>query len=176
MEVFVARQPIFNFNKRLHAYELLYRGNYRNNFTADNVTGERATSSLLSTTFLTEGIDKIGSFKPCYINFTEELLVKKIPLAFPKTKLIIEILEDVTPTSEVIAACTEFKEKGYTLALDDFVFKQKLTPMIRLADIIKIDFRVTPADQVHKTLHSLSQFKLKFLAEKLKHIRSSKQP
>lgn len=165
METIIARQPIFNFNKRLFAYELLYRGT--KNLSLDNIGGDRATTSLLTSAFLTEGIERISSNKPCFINFTEELLLGNIIENFSKSKIVIEILEDVAPTPEVIAACKNLKKEGYILALDDFVFDKKLYPLIELADIIKIDFLLTPVDTIHKTLHYLSHYDIELLAEKV---------
>lgn len=165
MDFFIARQPIFNVHRKLHAYELLYRGTPEH--PLDTVDGERATASLLSSAFLMEGVDIISGTRPCFINFTEDLLVKKIPLSFPKTRIVVEILEDVRPTRAVIEACQILVRHGYTLALDDFIYSRKLHPLIELAEIIKIDFRLTPLDEIHKTLYKLQQFKVKLLAEKV---------
>jgi EAL and modified HD-GYP domain-containing signal transduction protein len=166
MDFCLARQPIFNFNKRLFAYELLYRGNGEWNLS--NTEGSRATSSLLSSVFMTEGIEKITGSKPCFVNFTQKLLLKNIHPAFPKNRLVIEILEDVEPTAEVVAACQQMVDQGYTLALDDFIYHPKFDPLIELASIIKIDFILTPVDSLEKMLHKLSRFDhLNFLAEKV---------
>jgi EAL and modified HD-GYP domain-containing signal transduction protein len=165
METIIARQPIFNFNRRLFAYELLYRG--VKNLSLTNIGGERATTALLTGAFLTEGLQKISNNKPCFINFTEELLLTDIVGNFSKNKIIIEILEDVRPTAEVINACRKIKKEGYILALDDFVFHQKLSPLIELADIIKFDIQLTPVDTIHKALHYLSRYDIELLAEKV---------
>jgi len=165
MDIFIARQPIFNVHRKLYAYELLYRGN--KDATLENINGERATSSLLSSAFLTEGLEVISGTRPCFINFTEDLLLKKIPLSIPKNKIVVEVLEDVRPTREVIEACRHLVDQGYTLALDDFIYNKGLDPLIELAEIIKIDFRLTPVDTIHKTLYRLRRFKIKLLAEKV---------
>ncbi len=165
MDMYIARQPILNINKKLFAYELLYRGTSDHNLS--NVSGNRATSSLLTTTFLTEGIDLISGTKPCFINFTKDLLLDNIPLSFPKSKLVIEILEDVSPTNEIIATCRNLVKHGYRLALDDFIYDRRFDPLIELVDIIKIDVRLTPLDSILKTLHKLSRFDVKLLAEKV---------
>lgn len=165
MDVYIARQPIFNSHLRLFAYELLYRGTKETTLTS--VTGERATTTLLSSAFLTEGIDAISGSRPCFVNFTADLLIKGIPLSFPKQKIVVEILEDVRPTKEVIKACKFIASQGYTLALDDFVYDKSLDPLIELAEIIKIDFRLTPLDAILKMLYRLRRFKLKLLAEKV---------
>lgn len=165
MDIYIARQPIFNAHRKLHAYELLYRGTKEATLTS--VNGERATTSLLSSAFLTEGIEIISGTKPCFVNFTEDLLVKKIPLSFPKRKIVVEVLEDVRPTKAILEACRQLVKEGYTLALDDFVYDRSLEPLIELAEIVKIDFRLTPIDTIHKTLYRLRRFKIKLLAEKI---------
>jgi EAL and modified HD-GYP domain-containing signal transduction protein len=165
MDVYIARQPIFNVHRKLFAYELLYRGTPEASLA--KVNGERATTSLLSSAFLTEGVEVISESRPCFINFTEDLLLKQIPLSFPKNKVVVEVLENVRPTKPVIEACRILVNHGYTLALDDFVYYKALDPLIELAQIIKIDFRLTPVDTIHKTLYHLQRFNLKLLAEKI---------
>ncbi len=165
METLIARQPIFNVHRRLFAYELLYRGT--NSLSLDNMGGDRATSRLLTSSFLTEGLEEISGNKPCFINFTEELITKNIAENFPKNKIVIEILEDVEPSAAVIAACKRLKQKGYTLALDDFVYAKKFLPLLELADIIKFDLLITPLNTLHPILYKLRGFNLKYLAEKI---------
>jgi len=166
MEVCIARQPIFSVNKKLYAYELLFRGDYDD--CPEELAGDKATTSLLSSTFLTEGIEKISESKPCFVNFTEKLLLQKIAVAFPQNRLVVEILEDVEPTPQIIEACTELKEQGYLLALDDFLYHPRFDPLLAIVDIVKIDFIQSPVDSLHKMLHRLSRFDhLKLLAEKV---------
>ncbi|EKD39051.1 MAG: hypothetical protein ACD_75C00522G0012 [uncultured bacterium] len=165
METTIARQPILNIHKKLFAYELLYRG--LEELSLALVGGDRATSALLTSSFLTEGLEKISNSRPCFVNFTEELLVQNVAANFPCDKIIVEILEDVQPTPAVIAACKRLKKQGYTLALDDFVYDKKLTPLIELADIIKFDFRLTPINQIEQAILSLAAYDIEFLAEKV---------
>lgn len=91
MKIFVARQPVLNEHKRLFAYELLYRGSDEGCLAS----GEKMTTSLLSATFLTEGIDVISDSRPCFINFTKDLLLRGIPSTFTSSKIVVEILEDI---------------------------------------------------------------------------------
>ncbi|RPH37668.1 MAG: HDOD domain-containing protein [Desulfobulbaceae bacterium] len=163
MEIFVARQPILNEHKRLFAYELLYRG------TDDGrlASGEKMTASLLSATFLTEGLDVISGSKPCFVNFTKDLLLRGIPSSFPSRKVVVEILEDIPPTAEILKVCHALRAEGYTIALDDFVYDKSLESMVALADIIKIDFRISSEDEIRRTLRRLAHYPVKFLAEKV---------
>lgn len=165
MDVFVARQPIFDIDKKIYAYELLFRSGESNGFP--DIDGETATTSLLSSSFFTVGIEKVGAGKLVFINFTEELLLNGTPELFPPDKMMVEILEDVTPGPEIVNACKTLKEKGYSLALDDFVYSKQFDELIELSDIIKIDFRLTPVDTLDEMVETLKQQDCKLLAEKV---------
>ena len=102
MDICIARQPIFSVHKKLYAYELLFRGDEQEDECPQEIAGDRATTSLLSSTFLTEGIERIAGSKPCFVNFTEKLLLQKIAVAFPQNRLVAEILEDVEPTPAIL--------------------------------------------------------------------------
>lgn len=165
MDVYIARQPIFNVHQKIYGYELFFRESMGD--TLDKVSGSRATCSVLTSTFLTEGIEEISGNKLSFINFTEELLEKNITPFFPKKKIVVEILEDVPPSPRILSTCTNLVKLGYTLALDDFVFDKRLIPLIELASIIKIDFRQLSMDEIERNLYRLSRFNVKLLAEKI---------
>ncbi len=165
MEQFIARQPILNLNKRLYGYELLYRG--APGRMLDQVSGEQATAGLLTSAFLTGDIDVISNNRLCFVNFTRDLLEKNLPFSFPKTKIVVEILEDVNPTPNIISICRNLKENGYTLALDDFVYRREFEPLLELVKIVKIDIRLTPLNTLVRTLDLLKHYQVKLLAEKV---------
>jgi len=166
MDVFLARQPIFDRNKRIYGYELLFRSGMSNAFP--HVDGQTATSSLLSSSFFTVGIDIISGGKPAFINFTEELLLSGAPRMFPKDSTVIEILENIEVTTPLITACRALYDAGYTLALDDFIYQgEKQTALIEMAKIIKIDFRAMPMAEIEKMVADLQPYGCQFLAEKV---------
>ena len=165
MEIFIARQPIFNRSKKLFGYELLHRGNTENIFPGTD--GDRATSNLLVNTFLNIGLDTMVSSKRAFINFTKDHLIEKTALNLPPDKVIVEILEYVPPTPAIIDACMELKEKGYILALDDFVFAEGLEPLVELADIIKIDFQALSQEEILQETQRLKSKEVQLLAEKI---------
>lgn len=165
MDLFIARQPIFTARKKLYAYELLYRGTRTSSLS--NSSGNKATTNVLTSAFLTEGLSKISGLRPCFINFTRDLLLQNLPASFPKSLIVVEILEDVPPTPAIIEICRKLKGNGYTIALDDFVYDSSLEPLIGIADIIKFDFLLTPVDTLQRTLFRLSRHNLKYLAEKV---------
>ncbi len=166
MEVYVARQPIFTTKKKIFGYELLFRDSMEN-FVPANIDGDKATSKLLSNSFFTIGLDVITGGKRAFINYTENLIVKKLPLMFPRESAVVEILEDVEPTEEVVRACRQMAARGYKIALDDFIYDPKMEPLMKLADIIKIDLMQTPMDRMEEYLEPISAFNAHLLAEKV---------
>jgi len=173
MDIYVARQPIFNKKKKLYGYELLFRDRLSNAFP--DVDGDMATSKVLSHSFLSFGMDRMTSGRNAFINFTNQLLVKRIPLLFPKTRLVVEVLEDVEPADPVVEACRELRCMGYRLALDDFVYKKEMEPLMALAGIVKVDFMLTQGDQLTDLVRKLTRFHIKLLAEKVETYEAFRQ-
>jgi len=165
MDVFVARQPIFKKDKKILGYELLFRDGPSSFFSGED--GNIATSHVLSSSFISIGIESIAGNNPAFINFTRDLLLKQAPQMFPKENLAVEILEDTIPEEDVINACRELHQKGYTIALDDFFYKTGMKPLIELADIIKFDFRASPIEKIREDIKRFSRYNIKFLAEKV---------
>lgn len=164
--IYVARQPIFDCGKNTIAYELLFRDGQAK--FDPNINGDIATNTVISNSFFVIGADRLLDGKKSFINFTYNLLIDKVPLLLPKQTTIIEILENVEPTEELVAACKEFAEQGYTIALDDFIYTPKLQPLVELASIIKFDLRCSTFSDIQSHLEQYPHHKnIKLLAEKV---------
>ena len=57
MEVFIARQPIFDVKQEIYGYELLYRSSDQNLYTG--VNGDEASLSVIKNVLLVIGAEKI---------------------------------------------------------------------------------------------------------------------
>ncbi len=166
MDIFVARQPIFTAEKKVFGYELLFRNSLKNIFP--EIDGNTATSNVLSNTFFSFGLNEILAGKPGLVNFTRDLIIEKTPLLFPKEHIIIEVLENIEPEPEVIEALREFKQQGFKIALDDFVYDSKFDPMISFSSIIKFDILATPLETIAPIISDIqSNHKISLLAEKV---------
>ena len=89
----VARQPIFDREQRVHAYELLYRA--EGEHAANVLDGEHATATVLTSSFLDIGLERLVESHPAYINVTRDFLLSDAARALPKQHVVLEILEDV---------------------------------------------------------------------------------
>ena len=139
MDLFIARQPIFDRRSRVVGYELLFRSGLRNAF--DGTDPDRASASVIADGFFELGIERLVGTGQAYVNFTRQALVSDYAAPLPAERLVVEVLEDVEVDGEVRAACERLKAAGFTLALDDFVPGGRTAPLLDLADIVKVDFR-----------------------------------
>ncbi len=166
MALLFARQPILSESQELYGYELLYREEGSNAYNGKD--GDMASSSVMAAGFLSMGVDEITGGKRAFINFTEKMLLHHVATLFPKEQIVVEILESVEPNKEVLSACRSLKQRGYTLALDDFVFRPGYENLVKLANIIKVDFFLTRSEEERKEIiKSFGNEKILFLAEKV---------
>lgn len=147
MDVFVARQPIFDRSNKVVAYELLYRTN-ENNFFDFSVSSNIATSILLMNTYYSFGIDHLIGEHLAYINFSKALVENDIPLLLDEDNVVIELLENVKPDQTLLNKLAYIKERGYKIALDDFTYHYPYNELIELSDIIKVDFLNNTLEQI----------------------------
>jgi len=164
MDVYVARQPIFDRNMNVFGYELLYRRSMNNFY--EGIDDNQTTAELINNAFLTMHLHELTGGGKAFINFSKDMLIKEIPFLLPVELTVVEVLERVDIDGDVIEACRKLREKGYIIALDDFVFNESYLPLLDIAHIIKIEFPVVEYD-VQRELIKKYKSKIRFLAEKV---------
>ena len=166
-EIFIGRQPILGRNHELFAYELLFRSGRQRN-AADIPDDLLASAAVISHAFADLGVEQaLGPYKG-FINCDASLLLSDLLEALPSDKIVLEVLETVDPTPEIVDRCRVLKDLGYTLALDDFVnFEEKFRPLLDLVEIVKVDLMPLDAASLASTTQALKKFPLQLLAEKV---------
>ena len=160
---YVARQPILDLRGRVHAYELLFRSGPEQAFRGD---GNLATRTMLDNTLIF-GLERLTGGLTAFVNCTRESLTDNLVDVLPPSMFVLEILEDIDPTPEVVAACRRLKKAGFRLALDDFIWKPGFDPLIELADYIKVDFTLSGIRERDDLLKRLHGAPVALLAEKI---------
>ena len=169
MYSYFARQPIFNKNDSVIGYEMLYRDAAASGAFDPNTDGNMATATVLNN-FHSTGIGNLTSNKKGFVNFTEKLLLDGTATLFDKRHLVVEVLEHVQPSQEVLAAVRFLRNNGYLVALDDFVFEERFLPLLPLADVIKIETSAITKDHMRSILRNVDLTKVSLLAEKVEDI------
>src|SRR5690349_16336809 len=123
----------------MYAFELLFRTERHSNVArySDDVL---ATSQVLRHVFAELGVEKaLGPYRG-FVNCDARMLLMPETLdVLPHDRVVIEVLESVEPTTEVLERLRELKSAGFALALDDYRGERgNYAPLLALADYIKI--------------------------------------
>ena len=161
---FIARQPILNLQRDVFAYELLFRAGTQN--SCEGLNMEQASTLMVDTSFLI-GLHNLTEGRRAFINCTRDFLLGEFISLFPRDQVVVEILETIEPDSDVVNACRRLKHEGYLLALDDFVETPAWTPLVALADFIKVDFLLTPRTEQRALAERHRARGTRMLAEKI---------
>lgn len=164
--IFIGRQPIYSQDLKVFAYELLFRETDQKN-EASFKDGDSATTQVIFNALIEIGLDQIVGERPAFFNMTRNYLLASCPLPFSEKRIVLEVLENITPDQELLAALRSLSEKGYTLALDDFVFQEELSPLVDIVEIVKIDISATSREDLRWQVEKLRQYPVQLLAEKV---------
>jgi c-di-GMP phosphodiesterase len=163
-EVVMARQPIFDADLRLAAFELLYRTVGDND---DSPAGDRATATVLVGALTDVGLARLVGSQRAYLNVNREFLLAFRPLPLPADRVVLELVEDQVIDAELLDVLAELVEDGFTLALDNFDYRPELEPLLRFASVAKLDIQALDRDAQAEHVRRLHELGLTVIAEKV---------
>ncbi|MCW9030891.1 MAG: HDOD domain-containing protein [Gammaproteobacteria bacterium] len=166
--IFIGRQAIYDKQLNVFAYELLSRSNAEHNeaFIGEHNANHATTIVMLNA--LTEiGLQQLVGNHPAFINLPYDFLIGKCKIPDLHTQLVIEVLEDIEVTDELINAVKKLSDSGYMIALDDFIYNEKTLPLVEIADIIKIDILQLDVQGLRDNVEKLHGYDVRLLAEKV---------
>jgi EAL and modified HD-GYP domain-containing signal transduction protein len=161
MEVFSTRQPIFDRDKKVYGYELLFRRGFEDYYNSLGVQHD----SLDLMAFVNFG--ELADGKKGLATFTRSLLLQDLPTVLPKEAVLVGIPVDVGADQEVVGACERLASAEYELVLDDLPADGLDGPLVALASIVRVDFGKTPPEQGRETCRRLEQRGIVALAKKV---------
>ncbi len=164
-DIFIARQPIFDRRSEVVGYELLFRSGRENRFDATDV--DLAAATTLEQSANAFGLDHLVGERMAWVNLTREALLRGYYQILPAGRTVIELLESVAPDAQVLDACRRLGQEGYLLALDDYTFAADMTPLLELAHLVKVDFRLSKRACDAASLETLRASGARLLAEKV---------
>ena len=165
-EFFLARQPILGRDQHLVAFELLFRaaGEHEDARLTD---GAAATAAVISHASQL-GLEQVVGEQLAFVNVDEVVLMSDFVRFLPPRKVILEILETVKPTEQLLARVAELKALGFKFALDDVVdHTAEVDKLLGLVDVVKIDLKGVHRKALRPLAASLRAVDKKLLAEKV---------
>lgn len=160
---FIARQPILDTRLRVFAYELLFRGGPHNSFQPY----ANASSSVIADSITLFDLQMLTGNTRAFVNVDEVALRLGAPRLLPPDRIVVEILETVRPTEEIVTICRDLRSAGYQFALDDFLDEPALAPLVELAQFLKVDFKLMDQDLREDVARKYRSQNIALLAEKV---------
>jgi EAL and modified HD-GYP domain-containing signal transduction protein len=160
----LARQPIVDRSGTCHGYELLFRGGPPPVVSSED---DRATAGVLVTAACDIGWELLGGGRPLYLNVGAGLLFDSVLEMTPPNTVVLEVLERVTVDELLLERLVELRERGFTLALDDFVPGSRAEALVPHVDVVKVDVLEVPEATWRDVVASVHDRGAVALAEKV---------
>jgi c-di-GMP phosphodiesterase len=164
-KVFIARQPIFDRELEVNGYELLFRGANEN--VAIVSDHDEATSTVVVNAFTEIGLDNVVGDRRAWINVSRDFLLGGFARALPRSRVVLELLEDQQVDDELLETLADHRSHGYQIALDDFCGNEELLPVLPHVDIVKVDLLGRDPAAIAEDCKRLARYDVKILAEKV---------
>ena len=163
--VHVARQPILDARQQVFGYELLYRGTAEASAFSGNA--EHASAQVIGDALLAIGFDTLPDGRRAFVTLTTETLLSDTSSVLDPDQVVLEILENVAITPDVVAMCASLAERGYALALDDFVPGSAAESLLPHVKFVKLDVLALPPDLHKETAGRMLKQGVSVIAEKV---------
>lgn len=165
--IFLGVQPIFDRDRQVVAYELLFRSAH-GGFEESGLDGDSASSQVIVNAFSDIGVERLGRDKKLFLNLTAGLLASGLIQTLPPDRVVLEILETVRVTPNLVKAVEMLVSAGFEVALDDFIYQSNWDPLLRLCHIVKFDVLGDDEDAIRAKRQSIPHgYRPKLLAEKV---------
>jgi EAL and modified HD-GYP domain-containing signal transduction protein len=135
--IHVARQPILDLRRQVAGYELLYRAEASDRHCVGSTT--QASARVLSDALVGMGLETLTGGRRAFVNLSRDVLMSDASSLLDARAVVLEVLEDVTVTPEVVEMCRSLRQRGYLVALDDFVPGSPAEALLPWANFVKLD-------------------------------------
>ena len=163
---YIARQPIVDAKHQLFGYELLFR--HSANAQSARIDNDvDAGITVISNTLMNMGTEWLLKGKMAFVNMEASMLMSSFSTLLPPEKVIIEVLETVKVTPEVLERLSELKQAGYRFALDDYYYLPETEPLLALASYVKLDVLAHSPAELANLVRQVRKYPVELVAEKV---------
>lgn len=161
-QVLIARHPIFDSRQRVVAYELNYHRATR--LDAMLETDPDASSEIILSTYTS--ISDQGEIKrvPAFLPLPLEMIIGGTMPRLPAKQVVAQISIPAQPGPEYLQAVTRLVKDGYRVALDIQHYEPVLEPLLKLAQITRLDVSLLSNQELDEQAYAFAAHKTTLLA------------
>lgn len=135
----VGRQAIVDRDMNLVGYELLFRASGADAANLQSQADHDAATSQVLTAVLGDFGDRtLSTGARFFVNLTRAFVVGDLPLAPGLEDVVLELTEEILVDEEVMAGARHLRDRGFSLAVDDFEGEEHRIPTLPLAQFVKL--------------------------------------
>lgn len=163
---FIGRQPILDKQQKIVGYELLFR--HAPDASTAQVKGDMdAGTNILINAYSNMDAKWLLGDKLAFINIAAPMLESDFIELLPPQRVVLELLETIEVTPELIARCRHLRSKGFVFALDDYEHSPESAPLLDVANFVKIDVQLLGREKTTQMVRTLENLPVKLIAEKV---------
>ncbi|NKN31949.1 EAL and HDOD domain-containing protein [Marichromatium bheemlicum] len=163
--VFVGRQPIFDANAEIAAFELLFRAGHTD--SAEINDADWATTELLRTAFVDIGVENLVGDRLAFINLSPRFIGREVIAALPAERTVLELPATSEIGPQTLAGIRLLREQGFRIALRCPDTRIPPAHVLASIDLVKLDARACTAQQLETQYARLSAHARPLVAEKI---------
>ena len=164
-DIFIARQPIYNGDMVVVAYELVH---HAYNVEEDYNGYDEPTTEILVNSIIEIGLADICENKMAFINLSPKYLLQLFPDAIELDQLVIQVSHAMVNPDNLLDSVKEVRDQGnYAIAFKDFVFSEKDRNTLQYANYVKMDISKLSRAEVEQQARILSPLNTILIAEKV---------
>ena len=123
---------------------------------------------MIVTAFTEFGLDQLVGDRPCFVNLTREFFVGDLPVPFDYGPDRAGGPGDHHVDDEVQRASATLVDRGYTIALDDFVWPSSTARLLPIATYVKLDMLDNDLELLKETVRRCREYpNVALIAERL---------
>jgi len=169
-EIYISKQKIFDVKKDVFAYALDFKDSEHKPTGFSNKV--KGTSQLIMSSITSSELDTLlGRKSLAFVNVDEVTLTKGILDVLDKDRFILNILEDINLTEDVISKIVQYRKRGFRLSIEHFDSSArmiiKFKRLFNYIDIIKMDILLSEPENLEKVLNKFKGTRIKLLAQNI---------
>jgi c-di-GMP phosphodiesterase len=163
--VLLARQPILDTSHQIHGHELLFRREDGTGWPIDDEN--QATAHVLVAAFADMSLGSLTSGSRAWVNTPGSFLLDTDLSVLPTDSVVLEVLERDEIDAALYARVVELARAGYTLALDDFTWREDVIQLLDVVKYVKLDVRDLGLDGIAEHVKLLEPYDVTIVGEKV---------
>lgn len=148
LQRFLGRQPILDEAYRIVGYELKIRSGVLSPEEWTESARQQAQHEMLVISVIDLAFQKALGNKLTFISLSPSMLGDPLLNELPAQNLVVAICPEKADIEELVERCRELTARGIQIALEDFVYRHELNPLLELCRYVMINTRQYDALQL----------------------------